>query len=55
MTEEQERLAAFTAAHPTAVIDAANRTVHVGGMPVTAATTAELLDKLDEIASLPGG
>lgn len=54
-TDDQDRLAAFRAAHPSAVIDAAGITVHVGGMPVTAPTLTALLDRLDEIASMPGG
>jgi hypothetical protein len=52
---DAERLAEFQAAHPSAVVDAANVTVHVGGMPVTAPTLTALLDRLDEIASAPGG
>lgn len=52
---DDERLAAFMAAHPTAVIEQGNLTVHVGGMPVSAPTVSDLLDKLDEIAALPGG
>lgn len=55
--EADERLAAFAAAHPGAVADLGGfpPVVHIGGMPVTARTVAELLDKLDEIASIPGG
>jgi hypothetical protein len=52
---DEARLDEFRAAHPSAVIDTEHLTVHVGGMPVTARTVAELLDKLDEIASIPGG
>jgi hypothetical protein len=43
-----ERLAAFKAAHPSAVIDLDGTVpvAHVGGMPVVAPSVSELLDKL---------
>jgi hypothetical protein len=46
---DDERLAAFKAAHPSAVIDPDGGVAHIGGMTVRAPSLPELLAKLRRI------